>query len=75
MGCLTAASLSSVLVRTRFGMLGRAAATNAPMLEMLGVDVRRLCLLTFGIGAALAGFAGAMAGPIVATSPGWAIKS
>jgi len=69
-GCLTAAGLSFVLVRTRYGMLVRAAATNAPMLEMLGVDVRRLCLLTFGMGAALAGFAGAMAGPIVAIQPG-----
>ncbi|MCL6606629.1 MAG: branched-chain amino acid ABC transporter permease [Geminicoccaceae bacterium] len=69
-GCLTAAGLSFVLVRTRFGMLVRAAATNAPILEMLGVDVRRLCLLTFGMGAALAGFAGAMAGPIVAIQPG-----
>jgi branched-chain amino acid transport system permease protein len=69
-GCLTAAGLTVVLVRTRFGMLVRAAATNASMLEMLGVDVRRLCLLTLGMGAALAGFAGAMAGPIVAIQPG-----
>ena len=69
-GCLTAAGLSVVLFRTRFGMLVRAAATNASMLEMLGVDVRRLCLVTLGMGAALAGFAGAMAGPIVAIQPG-----
>lgn len=69
-GALTAILLGLLLARTRFGMLVRGAATNAPMLEMLGVDVRRLFLLTLGLGAALAGFAGAMAGPIVAIHPG-----
>lgn len=69
-GALTAAALAWLLARTKFGMRVRAAATNAGMLEMLGVDVRSLFLVTFGMGAALAGFAGAMAGPIVAIQPG-----
>jgi branched-chain amino acid transport system permease protein len=69
-GVVTAIALIVLLAKTRLGMLIRGAATNAPMLEMLGVDVRRLFLVTFGLGAALAGFAGAMAGPILAIQPG-----
>lgn len=69
-GAWTAVALAWLLGRTKFGMLVRAAATNASMLEMLGIDVRRLLLVTLGLGAALAGFAGAMAGPIVAIQPG-----
>lgn len=69
-GAVTALALIVVLTRTRLGMLIRGAAANAPMLEMLGVDVRGLFLVTFGSGAALAGFAGAMAGPIIAIQPG-----
>ena len=50
-----------VLVRhTRTGMLLRAGASNAPMVAALGVDIRRLFMVVFGIGAMLAGFAGAM---------------
>lgn len=69
-GLAVALALFLVIARTRGGMLVRAAAVNAPVLEMLGIDVRRLLLATFAIGAALAGFAGAMAGPIVAVLPG-----
>ncbi len=65
-----AALMAVVLGRTRSGMLVRAAATNAPMLELLGIDVGRVFLVTLGLGAALAGFAGAMAGPVVAIQPG-----
>lgn len=69
-GSVVAIAMAVSLKRTRFGMLIRSAATDASMLEMLGVDVRRLFLWTFAAGAALAGFAGAMAGPIIAIQPG-----
>lgn len=69
-GLALASVLFLVVARTRVGMLVRAASVNARMLGMLGVDVRRLFLVTFGFGAALAGFAGAMAGPIVSVQPG-----
>jgi len=36
----------------------------------LGVDVRRLFMGVFGFGAMLAGFAGALAGPVFAVAPG-----
>ncbi|MDH3659353.1 MAG: branched-chain amino acid ABC transporter permease [Alphaproteobacteria bacterium] len=59
-----------ILVRhTRTGMLLRAGASNAPMVQALGVDIRRLFMVVFGIGAMLAGFAGAMIAPILSVEP------
>ena len=51
-------------------MLIRAGASNRTMVAALGVNVRLLYTLVFGLGAALAGLAGAMAGPIYAVQPG-----
>jgi branched-chain amino acid transport system permease protein len=54
---------------TRVGMLLRAGASNAPMVSALGVDIGRLFMVIFGLGAMLAGFAGAMVAPIFAVEP------
>ena len=51
-------------------MLLRAGASNAPMVSALGVDIRQLFMIVFGFGAMLAGFAGAMAAPILSVEPG-----
>jgi len=59
-----------VVARTRLGMLIRAGASNRTMVAALGVNVRLLSTLVFGGGAALAGLAGLMAGPIYAVQPG-----
>ena len=56
--------------RTRIGMLVRAGASNAPMVSALGVDINRLFLVIFAFGSMLAGFAGAMAAPILSVEPG-----
>lgn len=69
-GLLTALGLWFLVSRTRVGMLLRAGATNAPMVSALGVDVKRLFMLVFGLGAMLAGFAGAMVAPILSVEPG-----
>jgi len=62
--------LLHVLVNhTRIGMLVRAGASNAPMVSALGVNIGRLFMIIFGIGAMLAGFAGAMVAPIFAVEP------
>jgi branched-chain amino acid transport system permease protein len=50
--------------RTRLGMLIRAGASNRQMVNALGVNIRLLYTALFGLGAALAGLAGMMAGPI-----------
>ena len=68
-GLGTALLLWVVVERTRFGMLVRAGATNAPMVSALGVDVQRLFMLVAGFGAMLAGFAGAMVSPILSVEP------
>jgi len=69
-GLLVAASLYVLITRTRVGMLIRAGASNRTMVSALGVNVRLLFTLVFGLGAALAGLAGLMAGPIVSIESG-----
>jgi branched-chain amino acid transport system permease protein len=54
-----------LIARTRLGMLIRAGASNREMVGALGVDIKLLCTFVFGLGAALAGLAGAMTGPIL----------
>jgi branched-chain amino acid transport system permease protein len=69
-GLAVAALLYVVVSHTRIGMLIRAGASNAAMVSALGVDIRRLFMIVFGFGAMLAGFAGAMAAPILSVEPG-----
>jgi branched-chain amino acid transport system permease protein len=69
-GVLVSGLLWFLVTRTRLGMRIRAGASNRTMVSALGVNVRLLYTLVFGLGAALAGLAGAMAGPIYAVQPG-----
>ena len=69
-GLVVAALLWVLVTRTRVGMRIRAGASNRAMVGALGVNVPRLYTLVFGLGAALAGLAGLMAGPIYAVQPG-----
>ena len=63
-GALVAFSLYWLIVRTRLGMMIRASASNREIIGALGVNVPLLYTLVFGLGALLAGLAGAMAGPV-----------
>ena len=69
-GLAVAVLLWYVVTRTRLGMLIRAGATNRTMVAALGVNIRLLYTVVFGVGAALAGLAGLMAGPIYSVQPG-----
>ena len=69
-GLCVAALLWAMVTRTRLGMLIRAGASNRTMVAALGVNIGLLYTLVFGFGAALAGLAGLMAGPIYAVQPG-----
>src|SRR5258706_12380668 len=69
-GLAVAALLWFVVSRTRLGMLIRAGASNRAMVAALGINIRLLYTLVFGFGAALAGLAGLMSGPIHVVQPG-----
>lgn len=69
-GLAVGLALYVLIHRTRIGMLIRAGAANGPMVAALGVNIRLLNTLVFGLGAALAALAGLMAGPIFAVQPG-----
>jgi branched-chain amino acid transport system permease protein len=65
-----AALLYILVMRTRLGMLIRAGASNREMVGALGVNIKLLYTLVFGLGAALAGFAGLMQAPILTVQIG-----
>ena len=65
-----AAFLYVLVMRTRIGMLIRAGASNREMVGALGVNIKLLYTLVFGMGAALAGFAGLMQAPILTVQIG-----
>jgi branched-chain amino acid transport system permease protein len=68
---LVVAGILYVLVmRTRIGMLIRAGASNREMVGALGVNIKLLYTLVFGLGAALAGLAGMMQAPILTVQIG-----
>jgi branched-chain amino acid transport system permease protein len=69
-GLSVAVLLWYVVTRTRIGMLIRAGASNRTMVAALGVNIRLLYTIVFGFGAALAGLAGLLSGPIYAVQPG-----
>jgi branched-chain amino acid transport system permease protein len=65
-----AALLYFLVMRTRLGMLIRAGASNREMVGALGINIKLLYTLVFGLGAALAGFAGLMQAPILTVQIG-----
>jgi len=69
-GLLTGFVLYLFIAHTRLGMRIRAGASDRGMAASMGVNVSVLSMLVFGLGAALAGFAGYLASPIVAVQSG-----
>jgi branched-chain amino acid transport system permease protein len=58
-----------VLYRTRLGMIVRAGIEDSAMVDMLGINVFRVFMVVFGIGAMAAGFAGIVDAPVVSLTP------
>ena len=69
-GIAVALFLYLLFSRTRLGMQIRAGASNREMVAALGVNIRLLYTLVFGLGTMLAALAGVMAGPILAVEVG-----
>jgi branched-chain amino acid transport system permease protein len=63
------AVLYLVLYRSRLGMIVRAGIEDSAMVGMLGINVYRVFMLIFGIGAMAAGFAGIVNAPVVSLTP------
>jgi branched-chain amino acid transport system permease protein len=62
--------LALLIGRTRLGMRIRAGAHDREMIEGLGIPINRLFTVVFGLGAALAGLAGALAVPVMSAQVG-----
>jgi branched-chain amino acid transport system permease protein len=58
-----------VLYRTKIGMIVRAGIEDSAMVDALGINVDRIFMLVFGIGAMAAGFAGIVNAPVVSIAP------
>jgi len=58
-----------VLYRTRIGMIVRAGIEDSTMVDALGINVDKVFMLVFGIGAMAAGFAGVANAPVVSIAP------
>jgi branched-chain amino acid transport system permease protein len=67
---LVAGGLYMMVMQTRLGMLIRAGASNREMIGALGINIKLLYTLVFGLGAALAGLAGMMQAPILTVQIG-----
>jgi branched-chain amino acid transport system permease protein len=62
-------ALFLVLYRTRLGMIVRAGIEDSEMVDSLGINVDRVFMVVFGIGAMAAGFAGIINAPVVSLTP------
>ena len=69
-GAAVALGLWWLVNRTRVGMLIRAGADDREMVDALGMDIKKLYTLVFGLGALLCGLAGVMAAPLLAVEIG-----
>lgn len=65
-------ALLFVLTKTRVGMIIQAALSYPRTVEALGHNVPLVFMGVFGVGTALAGLAGVIAGPVLGTFPGMA---
>ncbi len=69
LGVAVTAALAAFLGRTRTGRAIRATGMDRATARLMGIPVRHTYALTFGVGAALAGLAGAVVGAAGTFSP------
>jgi len=58
-----------VLYRTRLGLIVRAGIEDSVMVDALGINVYKVFMIVFGIGAMAAGFAGIVNAPVASLTP------
>jgi branched-chain amino acid transport system permease protein len=64
-----AAGLGAFLQRSMLGRAIRAVAQDSRAATLMGVNVERIYMISFGLGAALAGLAGCLLAPLYSLSP------
>lgn len=69
LGIVVFIALWLLLHRTRLGALIRAGVDDAEMVEAMGVNIRRVFLVTFMLGSALAGMGGTIGGAFLTLYP------
>lgn len=74
-GLLVSAALFFVLEKSTFGMLVRAASSDGEMVRILGLPAATIRSAVFGVGAALAGLAGAISAPLFPIELGMATNT
>ncbi len=70
MGIAVFAGLWLLLNKTRLGALIRAGVDDREMVEACGINIKRVFLVTFMLGSALAGLGGVLGGTFLALYPG-----
>lgn len=58
-----------LLTRTKFGLIVRAGASDAEIVEAMGINLRPVQSLIFGLGIALAALSGVIAAPLAGVQP------
>ena len=69
-GLIIGAGLGLLITKTRIGVQIRAGENDREMVSALGVNISKLYTFVFGLGAALAGLAGALVGAIQSVEVG-----
>ncbi len=69
-GAVVAFGLYLLITKTKLGIRIRAGESDRSMIAALGIDIRLLYTVVFALGAALAGFAGALVGAIQSVQVG-----
>jgi urea transport system permease protein len=64
-----AAATFLLFYRTNLGLAARAVIANRSMASSLGINTRRMDRMTFALGSALAGLAGAVMAPLMSVDP------
>jgi branched-chain amino acid transport system permease protein len=68
-GLLVVVATHLMLTRTRFGVALRAASVDRDTASVMGIDVRHVYALTFGLGAAIAAIGGVLVGVAYSFTP------
>jgi len=69
-GVVVLVFMAALIMKTRIGIIVRAAVSDAEMVGALGTNVPLVFLGVFSMGSALAGLGGVIAGPFLGTNPG-----